>query len=95
VFRASGEYASRVTTQRPKKKTNVEGKTKMGDKQLKQIRGQLRQIVKELLPEVMAQEIQRNVEKQLTDLITERLNRLDEKQKEMFSYIIRMSAPKV
>lgn len=60
--------------------------------QLKQIRGQIRQIVKELLPEILTNELIAAVAQQTNKVVSERLNSIDERQKEMTSYIVRNQA---
>lgn len=60
---------------------------------LKQIRGQLRQIAKELLPELLEQELFLKVELKLRKELQARLEQIDKRQAEVQSYIIRQSAP--
>lgn len=76
---------------------------------IKQIRGQIRQIVKDLLPEVLATEVGNALHKSLTaqlqkrmDEITNHMKRtldtIDERSKDIQSYVVRNSpaeAPKI
>lgn len=56
---------------------------------LKQIRGQIRQIVKELMPELLNEQLVASIEKRLSGQLYEGLNKIDERQKELQSYFIR------
>lgn len=67
-------------------------------KQVKLLRGQVRQIVNEILPEVLAgamyAELAAAMQKQLKDVeaqVKETLIRLDERSKDIQSYLIRQS----
>lgn len=72
----------------------------MGDKQAKLIRGQLRQIVKELLPEILTTESFMSLQKTLdtrlnnkvdniTRMVRDALEKLDQRSKDMQSYVVR------
>lgn len=52
---------------------------------LKQLRGQLRQLIKELLPEIIAEELMKTVQNKFK----ERLDSIDNNQKNLQSYILR------
>lgn len=56
--------------------------------EIKKIRGQVRQIVKEILPDVLTEQIIAEIKKH----IDARLDAIDQRQKDMTSYIIRNSA---
>lgn len=63
----------------------------MNNKELKQIRGQIRQIVKEILPEILAMELLLAMENKLSGEIKEALKKIDERQKDLQAYMIRAS----
>lgn len=63
----------------------------MNNKDLKVLRGQIRQIVKEMLPEVLAMELIKAMEKKLGDDMNAALDRINEQQKQINSYVIRNS----
>lgn len=58
-------------------------------KELKQIRGQIRQIVKDILPEVITSELVAALEKVLVARMDEGLKRIDVRQADLQSYIVR------
>lgn len=58
---------------------------------LKQLRGQVRQTVKELLSEVMTTELFAALEKRLFDHINSRMDKLDKRQQDIASYFVRQS----
>lgn len=65
-------------------------------KEIKAIRGQLRQIAKEMLPEVMAaelfvklQEEQRARLTEIAKMVTERLDQIESRSKDVQSFIMR------
>lgn len=71
----------------------------MSDKNFKDIRKQLRNIAKELMPEILRQEMVLNAMKEvqahitrISNHINSRLDAVDEKQKEFHSYIVRQLA---
>jgi len=55
---------------------------------IKELRGQVRQIVKELLPEVMASEATQQIEKK----IMERLDKIEKQQKNILGYLLRATS---
>lgn len=57
--------------------------------ELKQLRGQVRQVAKEMLPEILESELYARIEKKLMEVIIKRLDAIDERQKEITSYMIR------
>jgi len=74
-------------------------------KEIKAIRGQLRQIAKEILPEVMASEIvgilqaeQRAKLTEIANMVVKRLDEIENRSKDVQSYIMRevanQTAPK-
>jgi cell division protein ZapA (FtsZ GTPase activity inhibitor) len=70
-------------------------------KEIKAMRGQLRQIAKEILPEVLAGELFAALQKEqaarLTEIarmVTERLNQIEERSKDVQSFIMREVANK-
>lgn len=74
-------------------------------KELKAMRGQLRQIAKEMLPEALASEIFVTLQKEqvarlneIAKMVTERLDQIESRSKDVQSYIMRevanKSAPK-
>lgn len=56
---------------------------------IKQLRGQVRQIVKELLPEVLSVELMAAIEAKLIQQIKDGLAKIDERQRELQSYMVR------
>lgn len=60
--------------------------------QIKMLRGQVRQAVKEMFPEVLNQELVQNAFKKLNDEIKRRLDIIDERQKDIQAYMVRHSA---
>lgn len=80
-----------VSEQKLERKEN-----KMSDKQMKQLRGQLRQIVKELFPELVASELYTNLQKKNAEsmdlihkLVKDTLERIDDRQKTVQSMVLR------
>lgn len=76
----------------------------MNSKEVKQVRGQIRQIIKELMPEILKGETLVAANKDLTKLINARLDALtahvqeslkvmDERSKEISSYMVRNTVP--
>lgn len=68
-------------------------------KELKAIRGQLRQIAKEILPEVMGGELfaalqkeQRARLEEIAKMVTDRLNQIENRSKDVQSFIMREAA---
>lgn len=68
-------------------------------KELKAIRGQLRQIAKEMMPEVLASELLLKLQEEqkarlneLAKMVVDRLNEMDDRQKAVQSYIMREAA---
>ena len=55
----------------------------------KVIRGQIRQVVKEILPEVLVEQVVREIEIRIMTYIKKRLDEIDERQKDIQSYMIR------
>ena len=61
----------------------------------KELRGQLRQIAKEMLPELLASEVYRLVEEKLKEVqgsINETLKKMDDRSKDVQSYVMRQVA---
>lgn len=56
---------------------------------IKQLRGQLRQLVKELLPELLSEQLLQSIEKKLVTQLQEGLNKIDDRQSQFQSYIVR------
>lgn len=56
---------------------------------IKQIRGQIRQIVKELLPELLTEQLVAAIQNQLHSQLQERLVKIDDRQSQIQSYIVR------
>lgn len=67
----------------------------MSSKELKVLRGQIRQIVKELLPEVFKEELVKAVESKIYAEMTTRLTLMDQRQLDFHSYVVRNSAPMI
>lgn len=65
----------------------------MNNKELKVLRGQIRQIVKELLPDVLTSEVLLAIEQRLSAQVKEKLEQIDERQKDLQAYMVRL-APK-
>ena len=63
-------------------------------KDIKAIRGQLRQIAQELLPTLLTQEIVKSAFEQLRKHIDKQLAVMDQRQKDILAYSIRQSAIK-
>jgi MarR-like DNA-binding transcriptional regulator SgrR of sgrS sRNA len=70
----------------------------MSAKNDKQLRGQLRQLVRELLPELLSEQLIQSIEKRLVSQLQSGLNKIDDRQSQLQSYIVRNagvpSAPK-
>ena len=64
----------------------------MNTKEAKALRGQIRQIVKEELPGILASELIKNLELGLKDILTKRLDAIDERQKDISHYVVNQSA---
>lgn len=67
--------------------------------QVKQVRGQVRQIVKEVLPEVMKQEVGEVLRKemsaaikQLEEHVKKQLHEINERHKDTMGYIVRQAS---
>ena len=58
----------------------------------KDLRKQLRNICLEILPELLASEAIKTVEAKLRSEMNERLNLIDERQKQIQGYVVRQSA---
>ncbi len=56
---------------------------------VKQIRGQLRQLVKELLPELLSEQLLQSIEKRLVIQLQAGLNKIDDRQSQFQSYLVR------
>lgn len=56
---------------------------------IKLIRGQLRQLVKELLPDVLAEQVIESIKKELYAELRERLGTIDARQADIQSYVVR------
>lgn len=67
----------------------------MSQGNLKDLRKQLRNVAKELLPEILESELFLKVELKLRKELMLRLEQLDKRQADIQSYIIRQSAPNV
>lgn len=76
----------------------------MSDRNIKALRGQIRQIVKEMLPEILAQELVASANKEsmtkvetrlndITKYIKTTLDGIDSRSKEVQAYVVRNSAP--
>lgn len=63
-------------------------------KEAKAIRSQVRQVAKEILPELLGQEFTSALEKRLVEQFTEQLNRIEKRQKELQMWIIRQESAK-
>ena len=59
----------------------------------KVIRGQLRQIAKEILPEILTNELVEFIRNELRQELLIKLNAIDERSKDIQAYMIRQSAP--
>lgn len=55
------------------------------------IRGQLRQIAKDMLPEVLTIELMEAIRKELRNELIARLEAIDERQKQLQGYMVRQS----
>lgn len=64
-------------------------------KDAKMLRGQLRQIAKELLPELLTKELVDSIRNELRAELLIKLNAIDERSKDIQAYMIRQSAPVV
>lgn len=62
-------------------------------KDAKMLRGQLRQIAKELLPELLSKEFMDIIRNELRQEILIKLSAIDERSKDIQAYMIRQSAP--
>lgn len=58
-------------------------------KQIKQLRGQIRQIVKELLPEVLSEQLVQEISKHLSGQLREGLQKIDDRQADLQSFLVR------
>jgi ABC-type transporter Mla subunit MlaD len=92
------QYVRAATKSRPKQRTNKEHKRERTTRKMtpKQARGQLRQIAKELLPEVLAGELfiklQEEQNARLSALVAEvqqNLKAIDQRQRDMQNMIVR------
>lgn len=61
-------------------------------KEVKQIRGQVRQVALALIPEILTEEFYLTVEKRVLAEVTRRLDIIDQRQKEIQGYMVRQSA---
>lgn len=61
----------------------------MSAKNDKQFRGQLRQLVRELLPELLSEQLIQTIEKKLVSQMQEGLNKIDDRQSQFQSYLVR------
>lgn len=64
----------------------------MNSKEIKQLRGQIRQIVKELLPDILKDTLIAELHNNLASQLRESLIKIDERQKDLQAYMIRNSA---
>lgn len=64
----------------------------MSESNLKKIRNQVRLVARELFPEIMQQELYAMVETKLRKEITARLDKIDKRQAEIQSFMVRQSA---
>lgn len=64
-------------------------------KDAKMLRGQLRQIAKEILPEVLTRELVEAIRNELRQEILIKLNAIDERNKDIQAYMVRQSSPVV
>ena len=60
---------------------------------IKTLRGQLRQIVLDVLPDVLTQALVKDIEARLKKEMTDRLDAIDERQKAIQGYMVRQSTP--
>ncbi len=88
-------FAVPVIKLKLKLKTKKEGELKMGSK-IKELRGQVRQIVKELLPEVLNQEQFKALEKTILDRLDvlekqtkDVLSEMNQRHKDTMGYLVR------
>jgi hypothetical protein len=58
----------------------------------KVLRGQMRQLVKELMPEILQDSLLKEIELRLRAEINARLNLIDQRQKDIQGYVVRQSA---
>lgn len=65
----------------------------MAKDNIKQIRGQVRQIVKEILPEVLTLEIAVTIQKALMQELGRRLDAIDQRQKDIQAFTVRQASP--
>lgn len=59
---------------------------------LKQLRGQIRIIVKEILPEILTTEVVAAIERVISTKVDARLNNIDDRQKDLQSFMVRQRA---
>lgn len=64
----------------------------MGQNQVKDLRKQLRNVVKEILPELLQSEAVEAIYRLLREELGKRLDAIDERQKEIAGYMVRQSA---
>lgn len=65
----------------------------MNTKELKQLRGQLRQVVKEMLPEILNMALAQHIHKDLATQLEKKLIAIDERQRDLQAYMVRASLP--
>jgi hypothetical protein len=58
----------------------------------KDIRKQVRNVVQEILPELLASALIAEIDKKLTALVLKRLDQIDQRQKDIQGYMVRQSA---
>lgn len=58
---------------------------------IKELRGQLRQIVKEILPELLSDAVFQSIESRLRNEMNARLNKIDERQEAIQGFVVRQS----
>lgn len=59
---------------------------------IKVLRGQVRQVVNEVLPVILASELMKAMENRLLQYVKDRLDLIDQRSKDMQSYMVRQSA---
>ena len=67
----------------------------MNNKEVKQLRGQVRQAVKELLPEILTAELVSAALTKSEAIIQDRLKQIDQRQKDILSYMLRNSTQNI
>lgn len=65
----------------------------MNQKQVKLLRKQIRNVVQELLPAVLTQEVVTSISSELKKEVLSRLDAIDARQKDITSFVVRNSVP--